>query len=297
MRAVVLVGLLLLVVVTEAAGPAPELRIQAPPELAGDAARVRALAGGDFGAILRLTGSVGFTRPIEVLLVPETAELARRTPRWVAGFADGRRAVVVLFPARVPSYPDRTLEALLHHEVAHVMVAEAAAGRPVPRWFNEGVATVAAREWGMEDGARYALAVVGRQERSTDDLDRAFVEGGRRASRAYALSSAFVRFLLDRHGPGATGAILAEVGAGHPFREAYRRATGSGLAADERLFFVRRAMWYTWLPFLTSSAALWMAITALALLAFKRRRERNRALHELWEAAEAPAVELDEPVN
>ena len=254
----------LLVAATATARPAPELEITAPPELESAAARVRALAGGDFGAVLRLTGRLGFTRPIGVLLVPESADLAARTPRWVSGFADGRRRLVVLFPARVPSYPDRTLEALLHHEDAHVMVAEAAAGEPVPRWFNEGLATVAAREWGLEDGARYALAVVGRRERSTDELDRAFAEGGRRASRAYALSAAFVRFVLDRHGAGATAAILAEVADGHPFREAYRRATGSRLAADERLFFGRRAFWYTWVPFLTSSAALWLAITALA---------------------------------
>ena len=266
--------------------PAPTLMVEGPPELASEVRRVEAVAATDFGAVLRMTGVMGFTQPIHVFLVAESQPLARRTPAWISGFAVGEQRTIVVFPGRVPSYPDRNLEALIHHEVAHVMVTEAAGGRSVPRWFNEGVAAVAAREWGLEDSARYALAVVGRGERTVSDLDAAFQAGGRRASRAYALSAAFVRFLGAEAGGDVTARILAEIHGGAGFREAFRRATGVSLATFERRFFHDRAIWSTWVPFLTSTAALWMAITLLALWAFRRRHLRSQALHERWAAEE-----------
>ena len=45
-------------------------------------------------------------------------------------------------------------------------------------------------------------------------------------------------------------------------------------------------MWNTWVPFLTSSAALWMAVTILALAAIARRQARNRAMREMWDEEE-----------
>lgn len=260
--------------------------------------RVRRVGDEDLSGILNLTGIVGFARPIEVVLVPDDDPLARRTPGWIAGYADSRRRRIVLFPDRVPSYPDGTLPNLVRHEITHLAIDEAAGGRPVPRWFHEGVATVAAREWGLEDRARYALAVVGRRERSTADLDRDFAAGGDRVARAYALSSAFVRDLIRDHGPGVTAGILTGVGRGLPFPEAFRAATGTSLRRAESLFFGRRAFWTTWVPFLTSSVFLWFAITGLALWAFGARSRRSAALRARWEADEV-VVDDDQlgPVN
>jgi hypothetical protein len=265
-------------------GPSPRFEIEAPPELVTEARRVEAVAASDHSAALRMTGVDGFARTIRIVLAPEDSQLARSTPGWVSGFADGQAWTIVVFPARVPSYPDRTLEALVRHEVAHVLVDAAAGGRAVPRWFHEGVATVAAREWGVEDGARYAMAVVGRRERTTEDLDEGFAAGGRRAARAYALSAAFVRMLESDHGPDITARVLEGVRRGVSFRVAFREATGVPLARAERRFFRDRAFWHTWVPFLTSSVALWMAITLLSLWAFARRRARSADMHARWDA-------------
>lgn len=199
----------------------------------------------------------------------------------------------MLFPARVPSYPDRNLRALLRHEVAHVLVWEAAGGRHVPRWLNEGIATVAAREWGIEDRARYAAAVIGRgTPRSTRQLDRAYRGSGQEVRRAYALSSAFVRYLQNEYGVYASADLLGALRGGETIDAAFESALGVNLRTVERRFFRDQAFWNTWFPFLTSSAALWMVVTTLALIAFVRRRARSRAMHEQWEIEEAvPQVE------
>jgi len=278
--------IIVLTTIGAAARPAPELIVENPPELDVIADEVRAIGRGDFSGTLMMTGLMGFTSPMLVVLVPEDSAVAQQTPAWVSGFANGRSRTIVLFPARVSRYPDDSLRTLVHHEVAHLLVAEAARGRPVPRWFNEGVATVAAREWGIEDRARYAAAVVGRGQRTTDALDYGFAEGGRRAARSYALAGAFVRWLRVEYGELLTARILELVGRDMSFGEAFVRATGDTLERAEYRFFVREALWHTWVPFLTSSGVLWAAITTLAIVAIRRRRTKSAAMREQWDAEE-----------
>ncbi|HLE60785.1 MAG TPA: hypothetical protein VI700_04545 [Thermoanaerobaculaceae bacterium] len=274
---------------------APSLRVEAPPELARQAAAVRALEAGEWASLLELVGLPNPGPPVNVVLAPEGSRLARNVPSWVSGYAVPELDTVVLFPGRVPSYPDRNLETLLHHEIAHLLLARAAAGRAVPRWFNEGTATVAAREWGVEDGARVALATIGRGPRSLSEVNAAFSGDTAAASRGYAVSAALVRYLLRRFGKDAVGRILARISRGADFEDAFETATGETVGEFARDYFRRETFWTTWVPFVTSSTALWMAITLLALLAIKRRRERDEALREAWAEEERLATSAEPP--
>lgn len=292
----VLAGILVAVLGVVAA-PALELVVEAPPELAAAAARVRALAGADIGGALALTGLADPGPAIRIVLATERSSLAGRAPTWAAGYALGPLSTIVLFPARVPSYPDRTLETLVVHEITHLLAARAAGGRSLPRWYDEGLATVAAREWALEDRARTALALIGHHPTSLAEIGDAFAGDATAAARSYALSAAFVRFTLRRYGPASTGRTLAAVAAGAPFAEAFRRATGASLAEVESAYFRREAVWGTWVPFLTSTTALWFAITALALLAIRRRRRRDEALRERWALEDAAVAAAAMPVD
>jgi hypothetical protein len=285
--AAVVLGAALAVAAPSAEGASsPELVVQSPSDLEPTAAEVRRIGRGDFSSTLVLAGLSDFGSPIRVVLEPERGSVASRTPGWVSGFADAATGTIVLFPHRVSSYPDDNLRTLVHHEVAHVVVGRAARGHPVPRWFDEGIATVAAREWGIEDRARYALAVVGRGPRTVAELDAGFAAGGRRVTRSYALSGAFVRWLRMEYGEHVTGGILERLSRGIRFEEAFVRTTGDPIQLAEHRFFVREALWHTWVPFLTSSGALWAAITVLALVAIRRRRAKSAAMKERWDAEE-----------
>ena len=273
--------------------PAPELVIEAPPRLAAAAARVAALDRERLWTAVELAGLDHPGPPIRIVLAAEGSPEARAVRDWVAGYALGAGGPVVIFPERAPTYPDESLEELVHHEVAHVLIARAARGRPVPRWFNEGVAMAAGRSWGVEDAGRFVLATLRRGPVRLADTEELFAGGGGSAARAYAVSGAFVRRLIRRHGPGVTGDVLRRVGRGVAFEDAFRQATGETLAAAEESFWRRRTFWQRWLPFLTSSFALWLAVTLLALWAFRRRRRRDAELAERWEREEferAPAA-------
>jgi hypothetical protein len=184
----------------------------------------------------------------------------------------------------VPSYPYDSLEEVLDHEVAHVMIARAAAGGSVPRWFNEGLAMVAGRPWDLGDRARLTLAVLGGEAAPLGRVESWFGGGAAEVRRAYVVSGAFVRDLLARHGPTSAAAILDGVAAGLDFPTSFRRATGTDLAVAEEAFWRRRTLWNRWVPVLTSSMTLWGAITLLALYVIRRRRQRSAAIRRRWEA-------------
>jgi len=277
----------------------PELIIEAPDELRVAAQRIRGTDRNRLAVGMELLGRRGPEDPIKVILAVEDSPATRNVPSWVAGYAYGSLGTVVLLPGRTPSYPDTSLEELLRHEVAHVLTARAASGRPLPRWFNEGVAMIAGGSWSLQDRSRMTLAMLTGSPVPLAEVSRLFQGGRRSASRGYALSEAFVRLLLQRHGTGVVGDILSGVALGLPFEEAFHRATGHALAAAEKVFWRQESIWYRWVPVLTSSATLWLGITLLALVAFRRRRSRDKALYRQWEEEERllEPPEEEEPLN
>ncbi|HEV7787059.1 MAG TPA: hypothetical protein VGQ28_17075 [Thermoanaerobaculia bacterium] len=286
--AAILLGIALLAAAPAgAAVPPPRLVFAAPPRFAPTASRLRATAPSQLGSVMRLTGLADPGPPIRVVLAPEGSPEAGLVPRWVVGYALGDQGLIVLLPERVPSYPDSSLDDVLLHETAHVLVARAAAGRPLPRWFQEGMAMIAGRSWGLDDRTRLTLALLVDRPVSLAALDGRFGRGQAEVNRAYAVAGSFVRDLLDRYGPGAAPAILAGVARGLSFEDAFFAATGTSLASAEDSFWSRQTFWYRWVPVLTSSVTLWLLITVLALWAIRHRRRRDAAQRRIWEEEEA----------
>jgi hypothetical protein len=285
-----------------AAGPL-RLEFEAPPSLAPQVAR---LAGGDasrFAALMRLVGLEDPGPPVRVHLVPEDSRLAQAMPDWVAGFAHGGQ--VVIFPQRTPSYPHESLSQVLEHEVGHVLIDRAAGGARVPRWFHEGVAMTAERSWSLGDRAQYVSDVAFGGAVPVRRLDALFEAGPGGAARAYRLSDAFVRDLLEQHGPDLPARLLRRIRAGAPFDRAFQQVTATTVDSASEAFWDRRWMWATWLPWITSPSVLYSVMTLMALAGAWRvyvRRRRRRRLDEddAWVPGEstppAPAApEIPEP--
>jgi hypothetical protein len=293
--------LLFLLAGSPAAAQVPELIVEAPPALQGTAARIRGLDPQHLEDASRLAGLFRAGPPVRVILAPEGSPLAKQVPPWVSGFADPAAGVVVLLPARAPSFPDSSLEDLLRHEVAHVLIGKAAGGRPLPRWFQEGLAMIAGQTWGLEERSRLTLALLADRRISLTELDSRFAGDERTVQRAYTVAGAFVRDLVQSRGARVPGEILAGVAEGLPFEEAFQRAAGMSLAEAETSFWDRQTFWYRWVPLLTSSVFLWILITLLALWAIRHRRARDAAQHRIWDEEEARRLAAllppDEPVN
>src|SRR5206468_3992182 len=192
----------------------PKLEIEAPTELDPVRNRLQSIPPGRFAYIAEFLGLIDPGPVIQVKLATETSDVARAVAPWISGFAAGESNLVVMFPARSPGYPDNTIEDVLRHEVAHVLIWRASAGRPIPRWFNEGLAMEVERERRFADQTQlfYQLVTGGRTD--LGELERLFSGGQSDQTRAYALAGAFVHDLQQRYGPGISRQILTRVNRG-----------------------------------------------------------------------------------
>lgn len=233
---------------------------------------------------MRLVGLRDDGVRIQIILATDDSELGRSTPAWIVGFADGAASTIVLFPTRSLSYPYDSLDDVLRHEVAHVLIARAAPGAQIPRWFHEGLAMAVERRWGIADHTRVAIAAFGSPHVS--QLDREFSESAGTAARAYGLSGAFVRDLLGRYGSEFPATVLARLATGLPFEQAFLASTGATLNEAERAFW-RNRLWYQVVPFITSSLVMWGGIVLLSVWAMKRRHAHRAELRRRWEAEDA----------
>ena len=212
------------------AQPAPALLINAPEELASARTRLESFDRSSLASIVRMAGLADPGPPIHVILADESSAAAASVSASTAGYAIGESGLIVLFPSRSPVYPHDTLEDVLRHEVAHVLISRAAQGNPVPRWFHEGFAVAAERPWGLEDRSRLVWELMAGPRLTVGDIDRLFDSEASRP-RAYSLSAAMVREILRAHGRDAPAAILRELATGSWVR---RGSGAGGRAADER---------------------------------------------------------------
>lgn len=227
--------------------------------------------------------------PIRVHLVPEGAEETRLVPSWAVAYALSEAGIVVLIPSRVPEYPDGDLLGVLRHEVAHVLIARAAGRHPVPRFFDEGLAVVAAREWQLQDRSRLLMAVWPLAGKDLPALREDFAGGSLQAERAYVVSAAFVRFLLEQEGGDAAARILRRIREGHSFDSAVRFGIGRPLEQIQAAFWKDVDVWQKWVPLISGSTGFSLLLMVLIALAWRRRKKRDRAQQELWEAEEEAA--------
>ena len=108
----------------------PQLQIQAPPEFAAIRTRLESQDPQRLADIAQFLAMPDAGPVITVLLAGEDSAVARQVSPWIAGFAVGASDLVVIFPERSPGYPQDTLDDVLRHEVAHVLIERASGGRP-----------------------------------------------------------------------------------------------------------------------------------------------------------------------
>jgi hypothetical protein len=271
---------------------AAELVVESPPALESKAGQVRQL---DQAALARSLERAGLRLPerIQVFLVEESAPIALQTPHWFVGRAFGTRTIVV-FPARISSYPFDSLLTVVRHEVVHLALTAEAGERPLPRWFHEGVATSVEAGWSTTGQLRLLLAAFDRPR--VDAVDRLFEADARPANeQAYLLAAALVEDLRDRHGANVVGRIADEVAGGRSFDSAFELQTGEPVdqAAARAWAGYRRVA--LWIPIVTSPAAVWFGILALAVVAFFFQKRRRREQRRRWELEEESAAWADGP--
>ena len=224
-------------------------------------------------------------RPIRVILAPSRAKYDSltqgRLPGWSEGAAfPGVGAVVLL----TSGAPDR-LTGALRHELAHVALRWRVR-RPLPLWFEEGYAAVAAGEWDRLEALKLNWRIARGVRMNLDELDQALRAGPAEATSGYALATTAV-LLLDRWGgPRGLAPLIGHL-AREPTFDAALRATYHVTEGDFETRWQRDvAARYGWLSWATAAGAFWAVLgLVLAWLVHLRRRRdltRKALLDEGW---------------
>jgi hypothetical protein len=255
-----------------------ELTVVPSPSVA--ASRIEAIDLDRLGANL---GRAGLTMPprLVVTLIPESDARSRSVPDWVVGLAL-EPTDIVIFPERVLSYPYDSLESVFRHEVTHLALSARAGGRPMPRWFHEGVAVSVDAGWGVSGRLRLLLEMTG--DPATADLARLFAANrDTMSAQAYGLSAALVADIQRREGGDTPGAIAARVAAGVPFAQAFQLETGVTPDDAARRAWAGYRHWTMWVSVATSEGGMWGLILALALGAFIARARKRARRRRRWD--------------
>ena len=262
-----------------------ELKIPPTPGYERAVANVSSISPERLERARLLTGAPSIAVGVQIISESEARE--RQVPSWVSGYAVADARTVVLIPARAVTYPHDGMEDLVVHEVTHLLIDAAAGGATVPRWFHEGVSMYAATGWRIEDTTRLTFSAWSSAPRSLGELDGSFRARYGSVAGAYAVSGAFVRYLIERRGERIVAPTLANVRAGQDFRTAFAAASGLSLDAAAEEFWREEMRWTRFVPILSSSLALWIGVTLLSFLAFRAKRRRDARRLAEWDQEES----------
>lgn len=282
-----LLALLLLSAPVAATSPeigTPHFRFVPDDGAAGLASRLSELGEGKRSYVLGLLGTRD-DRVIEVRIASNQEDMARMvgTDRpvreWIAGlaFPDEGRIVLSARGNEVFNASDTFV-----HELAHVYLESALAGRAVPRWFQEGFAMLVA---GEEVGERLKTLLGAAATDSflpLSELVDSFPADVPRVHLAYAQSQLFVHHLQRKAGGSGVRNLMDALKAGMPFELAFDSTFGGSPDDLWRSFARTIDPFSSWLVFATSAAVLWMLVLGLFLWAYVRKRRKAAARKAMW---------------
>ncbi|MGZ3418729.1 MAG: peptidase MA family metallohydrolase [Polyangiales bacterium] len=203
-------------------------------------------------------------------------------PSGAKGVAYPALGLVVL-SQRTESGAAVDLEEQMRHQLAHVALFDAAAGRALPRWLQEGFAVQASGEAPFRRAQTLGYATVRGTLMPFDRLE-SFPDTPNELRLASAESADFVRFLSRGDQGPRFSATIARVRSGSPLHVAAAEAYGRELRGLELAWRDDVGHRYVTIPLVASAVAGWTAAAAVIWIA--RRRKKRKA--------EALAIELPE---
>ena len=213
-------------------------------------------------------------------------------PEWGAALAFPESHRVVL-QGRYGTARAGDPQDVLRHELAHLALHEYL-GDLAPRWFDEGYASFAAREWSRDDMISANLALAIRGMPTFDQLDEEFEGGATSAQTAYALAFRAVA-QLSAMNPRGLGPLLANWRAKQSLVLAMRATYGETLFGFEQRWRANTQRRYGALALAgditVAGLVLLVVITPLYLVRRRRDRRRMQELIAADEAAERAARE------
>jgi len=213
-----------------------------------------------------------------------------KAPEWAAGLAYPERNWMILKVPRAALFgkidPFRTFR----HELAHLTLHQAMKGAPIPRWLDEGLAMYEAKEWTFRTTAVISAVTLKKNFIPLATLNQAFPLDFDEAEAAYAQSFSMITWLMTRFGRKNFQGFIGNLRERKTLSQSAQAAFGMTFYELEKRWHRWLRFRYTWIPVITSTAALWFIMTLVFLYVYYRKKRHAREkvveweLEDLWEA-------------
>lgn len=264
------------------------------PQTSGVSAQVARVARQTLEQIARDMPTLPPPVNVEIRLVFDTSQLAavappgRNVPTWAVGVAFPGTNVVAVALTRKGQ--ELNYLSTVSHELAHAAL-DSALGDRAPHWLHEGFAAL----YSSDEDANHMTTLTGiawfGNATPLDQLDATFRANHVTAGRAYAQSYDFVKYLSQR----GRYADRQDDGDPWPFRR-FVAAMAAGVAPDQAAIAQfgepLSALFEQWqaslseryflLPVALLSALFWLAVCALLVVAWWRKRRAGQRVLAAW---------------
>ncbi len=236
----------------------------------------------DFGITLR--------ERVTIFLISDLKEHPRLSfldaePEWVSGSAYPSDYLMVIRTNKLGKYPELDISSVFVHELSHIFLHHALKDSPVfvPSWFNEGIAMLEARKWGMRDSYELASTLIIGHYIPLRDLRGRFPRESYEARRAYVESFSFLTYLAENYGEPLIWLVVSRMKEGQDFDKSFFIVFGEELRRVEEKWISQVTFWYRWIPVATSSITLWIGVTMLFIFGYVRKKSKARKILERWD--------------
>jgi hypothetical protein len=217
-----------------------------------------------------------------------------RLPKYASGVALPEQGIILLTLTAPDSWEPVAIKTVLKHELSHLALYRAVGGKPVPRWFSEGLAITQADDSSLarvrtlwEGSVRGTLIPL-------EGLSNAFPSRPYQVNLAYAQSADFVAFL--REGQDNLGRFYRLIGAlqeGVAFDRAVFTAYHVPIGYLEREWRYSLQRRFGRLPLLlTGVGTIWVVVSVLLFAAYIKTRRKHAAILRRWEKEETEASKI-----
>ncbi len=224
-------------------------------------------------------------------------------PEWAIGVAYPREKVIVISHPDEVDFRHKNLSKVITHEYVHVALGIYLGDNVPPKWLQEGLAAVVAKERTLTSSTTIGVAALGGRIIPFEQLDYQWPRSRNKADLAYAQSADFLSWIEVRFGPESFKIIIDNYRQDGDINRALEAATGKNLTTLEMEWQKMVRKKYIWVGVLTGSVSMWFIMSIIVIIGWARKKRRGKLKMEqwqledemrgLWKADEEPEIEDD----
>ncbi len=221
-------------------------------------------------------------------------ELTRGTvPEWSGGVAKSQKGITYI---RIYRNASQILP-IIRHELMHLILGKNFWPNIIPRWFEEGLATLCSNQDISEFSLSLSMANVSKSLIPLAEIDDVLNFKKAKANLAYAQSYVGVKLIIDSIGWEAIRKILANGRQSKQWDEAFYSVLEMDEEAYELYLLEYIETHYRWNFLYQSDYVIWVLIPISVVFIYLIIRLRNFRIYKKWSAEEELTnnnLELDE---